>query len=111
MPKGQRKARNPVEKLQVMVSMMENITNSIVENAGKPEFAASMEALRSRIETGKDGKTKQNKEAREVAKQLRTYPGLARQTLTFVKGKIGEYKALNVLDQYKIEPEPQQKKK
>lgn len=111
MPKGQRKARNPVEKLQGMVSMMENITHAIIENAGKPEFAASMEALRSKKEAGKGGKSKRNKEASEVAKQLTTYPGLARQTLTFVKGKIGEYKTLGVLEQYKTEPEPQQKKK
>jgi len=111
MAKGPRKARNPVEKLQSHVAQMDNIVQAILDSADKPEFASSIVALRQKREEEESGKTKLNKDAREVSKLLKLYPGLSKQVLVSLRSKISEYKTLNVLEKYKTEIEPQPRKK
>jgi len=107
MPKGTRNTRNPVEKLLLQVSQLDNTVNAVLESADKPDFAKSISALKLKIEENKSSQSKLNKEAREVSKLLQTYPGLSRQVLSSLKSKIAEYKTLGVIDKYKTEPEPQ----
>lgn len=111
MPRGQRQSRNPVEKLQSHVAQLENIVQSILEAADKPDFVASVVALRKAQEEAQAKKSKMNNDSREVVKLLQTYPGLSKQVLVSLKSKITEYKSLDVLDKYKTDPEPQEKKK
>jgi hypothetical protein len=101
MPKGTRQARNPVEKLVAQVSQLNNVVDSILESADKPGFVEAIVALKSKkTETQAKGPN-QNKEAKEVNKLLKTYPGLAKSILSTLKSKISEYKALGVIDKYK----------
>jgi len=111
MPKGPRQSRNPVEKLQAYGTQLENIFQAILESAEKPDFVSSIIALKKKIEDDTSNKTKLNKEAREVTKLLQTYPGLSKQILISLRSKISEYKALNVLEQYKTAIETQPKKR
>lgn len=111
MPRGQRQSRNPVEKLQSHVAQLGNIVQSILEAAEKPDFVTSIVALRKAQEEAQAKKSKLNNDAREVVKLLQTYPGLSKQVLVSLKSKITEYKFLDVLDKYKTDPEPQEKKK
>lgn len=104
MPKGQRKPRNPIEKLMSCVAQMENTVQSVLDNADKPEFVNSIIALRKKKEEENNKKSTINDEAREVVKQLQKYPGLSKQSLSFLRSKISEYKTLNILSKYETEP-------
>jgi len=112
MPKGKRQARNPVEKLQVISGQLENAVEAVMEAALKPDFSTLIQQLKAKREEESEKKTKLNKEAREVTKLLVQYPGLSRQVLSGLKSKIAEYKALSVLDKYKMDiPAPIRAKK
>ncbi len=111
MAKGQRKASNPVEKLNGLSGQLENTIEAIIEAAARPEFAALMQEMKAKRAEEESKKTKLNKESREVIKLLRKYPGLSRSVLAGVKQKISEYKGLGVLVTYEKELPPVERKK
>jgi hypothetical protein len=101
MPKGPRQSKNPVEKLVLQVSQLNNTVDSILDSAVKPGFADAIIALKTKRDEEHSKGPNQDKEAREVCKLLGTYPGLAKSILSALKSKISEYKALGVIDKYK----------
>jgi hypothetical protein len=103
MPKGVRKSRNPVEKLQEIVSQLQNVTEAILNEAAKPDFPASVAQLKARSREKESKKIRLSKEACEVSKLLQTFPGLSKQVLAALKSKIAEYQLLGVLEKYKVE--------
>jgi hypothetical protein len=105
MAKGPRKQRNPIEKLQDQIAQLDNTARAIIEAADKPGFADAVAAFKKNQESEKAQDSKTNKEAREVAKLLHTYPGLSKQVLSALKSKIAEYKSLGVIEKYKTETE------
>lgn len=103
MPKGKRQSRNPVEKLQSSISQLNNIFLSILDSADKPDFMTTLVAFKKSMTDLDSKKSKPNSDALEIIKLLQTYPGLSKQILSYLKFRISEYKALNVLDKYKSE--------
>ena len=94
-----RKTRNPVERLQDLVSQLGNVTESILEEAEKPDFAGSIAKMRDAAAK----KVILCKDAQEVSRHLQMYPGISRQVLASLRMKIAEYKSLGVLEKYKTE--------
>jgi hypothetical protein len=103
MPKGVRKTRNPVERLQDLVSQLGNVTEAILEDAQKPEFSSAIALLKAKRKQEESEKVHLCKDAQEVVRYLQTYPGISRQVLASLRMKIAEYKNLGVLDKYKTD--------
>lgn len=106
MPRGVRKTRNPVERLQDLVSQLENVTEAILEEAEKTDFAGSIALLKARMKDAAAKKVILCKDAQEVSRHLQTYPGISKQVLASLRMKIAEYKSLGVLEKYKAEAMP-----
>lgn len=71
----------------------------IINEAGKPEFAASITQLKEKtVKT-----VKLNKDVLQMKGYFQRYPGLSRQFLSAVRGKIAEYTDLGVIDKYTTE--------
>lgn len=101
MPKGIRQSKNPIEKLDSHIAHLGNIIQAIYDSAEKPDFVSGILALKAKRQYATSVANSQNKEAREVDKLLKLYPGLAKPILSALKSKILEYKALDILDKYK----------
>jgi hypothetical protein len=101
-----RKTRNPVERLQDLVSQLGNVTESILEEAEKPDFAGSIALLKTKMQDAAAKKVILCKDAKEVSRHLQMYPGISRQVLASLRMKIAEYKSLGVLEKYKTEAIP-----
>ena len=100
MTKGVRKEVNPGAKLQSLINHFEKTMKLILNEAGKPEFTASIAQLKGKREAAAAKKNKLNKDAQEVSRHLQKYPGLSRQVLTALRSKIAEYKELGVIEKY-----------
>lgn len=111
MAKGKREPVNPVTKLEIIASQLVNLKNSLIEAASKPDFAQKVAALKAKQAGEDQTKSKLNKESSEIVKHLKAYPGLSRQILTHVRSKIAEYKTLNILETFKNELPPVERKK
>jgi hypothetical protein len=97
-----RQAVNPVEKLLSISKTLSNTIDSLMENCceNPEQFITKVKLLKEQL-PGEDKKQPSSKDASEVSKLLRAFPGLSRLTLDFIKDKITEYKNLNVLNNYR----------
>lgn len=111
MPKGKRTPVNPVEKLEIIATQLVNIKDSLIEAASKPDFAQKIADLKAKLAVEEKSKSNLNKETLEIVKHLKAYPGLSKQILTHVRSKIAEYKTLNILETFKTELAPVERKK
>ena len=94
-----KKINNPAEKLLSCIQQLDVTFKTIVENVDNPEVIKSLSDLK--LSLSEDKKDGPNIESKEILKLLAKYPGLSKQALTFLRGKISEYKSLGVLDSYK----------
>jgi len=111
MAKGKREPVNPVAKLEIIASQLMNLKESFIRAVSQPDFVQKVAALKAKQAGEDQTKSRLNKETREIVKHLRAFPGLSRQILTHVRSKIAEYKTLNILETFKNELPPVERKK
>jgi len=92
---------HPLVKLQTQLAQVEKTMSSVLENAGSPEFVAGLQALKKTHESSGNKSQKMGTHEAEVLKLLQEYPGLAKDTLRYIKAELTKFKRYGMLKQLK----------